>query len=105
MGASPLSQHNIIGSEAFKGRPHIMVYHMRHGIGRRRRRPAVVITLVAVIALLAGAAVAAFALGPLLAQPSSATAATIVDAAQSQMRLQPVETAAQKQNAPQEATR
>lgn len=101
-----MSQHNIIGSEAFKGRPHIMVYHMRHGIGRRRRRPAVVMALVAVIALLAGAAVAVFALGPLLfAQTATANASLELPDAKAQMRLQPVETVAETQNAPQDAAR
>lgn len=96
-----MSQHNIIGSEAFKGRRYIMVHHMRPGIGRRRRRPAIVMTLVAIIALLAGAAVAAFALAPLWADSSEAVAAEPLDDAQAQLRLQPVERAADTQNAPQ----
>lgn len=100
MGASPLSQHNIIGSEAFEGRRYIIVQHVRSGIGRRRRRPMIVLTVVAVVALLAGAAVAAFALAPLLVQTPAASAA-VIDNSSAQLRLQPAATVAQTQNAPQ----
>jgi len=96
-----LSQHNIIvGSEAFKGQRYIMVQHVRSGIGRRRRRPMVVLTLVAIVALLAGAAAAVFALAPLMIQPPE-TAAGVIEHGKAQLRLQPVETLEQTQNAPQ----
>lgn len=61
-----MSQHNIIGSEAFDGRPTIIVRKVRVGIGRRRRRNAMVTITVAIIALIVGALVAVFALAPLL---------------------------------------
>jgi len=91
-----MSQHNIIGSEAFGGRTFIMVRHIRPGIGKRRRRPAVMLTVVAVIALLAGAAVAALLLGPLLVEPAPAQVTSVpVDTMRDQMRMQPVQTAPQ----------
>ena len=86
-----MSQHNIIGSEAFDGRRYIIVRQVRSGIGRRRRRPALVLTVVAVIALLAGATVAVFALAPMLAD-SNPPATTIEGSdMRDQMRLQPVD--------------
>lgn len=91
-----MSQHNIIGSEAFSSRRYILVQHMRPSLGRRRRRPAVVIAVVAVIALLAGIGVALFAMGPALVQQTSPLPpAQPVQTAQdiAQMRLQPVEPA------------
>lgn len=100
-----MSQHNIIGSEAFEGRRYIMVHHVRSGIGRRRRKPVIVISLVAIVALLAGAAAAAFALGPLLAQANAPAVSVEQPNEKAQMRLQPVETVAATQNAPQTATR
>lgn len=91
-----MSQHNIIGSEAFSGRTFIMVRHIRSGIGRRRRRPALMLAIVAVIALLAGAAVAALLLGPLLVEPAPAQATELAGAPmRDQMRMQPVPTAAE----------
>ena len=86
-----MSQHNIIGSEAFDNRRYIMVHHMRPSFGRRRRRPIIVMTVVAVIALLAGATVAAVALAPLLARNEAGAAPSLTDTARSQLRLQPVE--------------
>ena len=86
-----MSQHNIIGSEAFSGRTFIMVHHIRSGIGRRRRRPAIMLTIVAVIALLAGAGVAALLLGPLLVEQAPAQASNVsADSMRDQMRMQPV---------------
>lgn len=90
-----MSQHNIIGSEAFDGRRYIIVRQVRSGIGRRRRRPAIVLTIVAVLALLIGAAVAVFALAPMLAQNNAPTAAVETSDMRDQMRLQPVEPAAE----------
>jgi len=60
-----LSQHNIIGSEAFTNRPYVLVRNVRPG-GFRRRRSRSLIAYGVVAALSAGAAVAAFAMGPLL---------------------------------------
>lgn len=65
-GACSLSQHNIIGSEAFDERRYIMVRKVRGGISRRRRRNGVVMAVVAIVALIIGALVAVFALAPLL---------------------------------------
>lgn len=73
-GAYSLSQHNIIGSEAFDGRPYIIVRKVRVGISRRRRRNAIVMVSVAVIALIVGALVAVFALAPLLLERNHAMA-------------------------------
>lgn len=99
-----MSQHNIIGSEAFDGRPYIIVRQVRSGIGRRRRRPALVLTIVAVVALLAGAAAAVFALAPMLVEfnpPATTTKATDM---RDQMRLQRVEPAANDMQASSAAT-
>lgn len=62
-----MSQHNIIGSEAFSNRPYVLVRNVRPGgLRRRRSRSLIAYGVVAVLALSAGAAVAAFAMGPLL---------------------------------------
>ena len=62
-----MAQHNIIGSEAFTNRPYVLVRNVRPGGFRRRRsRSLIAYGIVAVLALSAGAAVAAFAMGPLL---------------------------------------
>ncbi|MEN5115230.1 hypothetical protein ABE453_14505 [Brevundimonas diminuta] len=73
-----MSQHNIIGSEAFTNRPYVLVRNVRPGGFRRRRsRSLIAYGVVAVLALSAGAAVAAFAMGPLLFDKTvEATAAT-----------------------------
>lgn len=76
-----MSQHNIIGSEAFSQRPFVIIRGVKTGgIRRRRSGSAVAYILVAVLALSAGAAAAAFALGPLMveASPSATTAAAPV---------------------------
>lgn len=89
-----MSQHNIIGSEAFSGTRYIIVRNVRTGIGRRRRRTGMVMLGVAILALLLGALVAVFALAPLLMDPASAREVPASEAAtgdQSSMRLQPVE--------------
>lgn len=65
-----MSQHNIIGSEAFDGRRYIIVRKVRGGISRRRRRSAGLLVMTAVIALIVGALVAVFALAPLLMERS-----------------------------------
>lgn len=68
-----MSQHNIIGSEAFSQRPFVIIRGVKTGGIRRRRSGSVAAyVIVAVLALSAGAAVAAFALGPLLVQPADA---------------------------------
>ncbi|HEY1071847.1 hypothetical protein [Brevundimonas sp.] len=68
-----MSQHNIIGSEAFSQRPFVIIRGVKTGgIRRRRSGSAAAYVIVAVLALSAGAAVAAFALGPLLVQPADA---------------------------------
>ena len=80
-----MSQHNIIGSEAFSQRPFVIIRGVKTGgIRRRRSGSAAAYVIVAVLALSAGAAVAAFALGPLMvdaapagmAVPTTATTAT-----------------------------
>lgn len=70
-----MSQHNIIGSEAFDRKPFVLVGNFRTR-GTRRRRSALTYLIVAVIALCIGAAVAAFALGPQLVAGSQAVART-----------------------------
>jgi hypothetical protein len=78
-----LSQHNIIGSEAFSNHPYVLVRNVRPGGFRRRRsRSLIAYGVVAVLALSAGAAVAAFAMGPLLIDkaaeaPAAATPAPL----------------------------
>ena len=64
-----MSQHNIIGSEAFTKGPFVIIRGVKSGGFRRRRsRSLAAYAVVAVLALSAGAAVAAFALGPLLVE-------------------------------------
>ena len=73
-----MSQHNIIGSEAFSQRPFVIIRGVKTGgIRRRRSGSAAAYVIVAVLALSAGAAVAAFALGPLLVQADAAAPATV----------------------------
>ena len=90
-----MSQHNIIGSEAFSGIRYIIVRNVRTGIGRRRRRTGIVMLSVAVLALLLGALVAVFALAPLLMDRATAREVPATDTTiageQSPLRLQPVE--------------
>lgn len=72
-----MSQHNIIGSEAFSTQPYVLVRNVRAGGFRRRRsRSLLAYGVVTVLALSAGAAAAAFALGPLMFEtpPAAATA-------------------------------
>lgn len=72
-----MSQHNIIGSEAFSQRPFVIIRGVKTGgIRRRRSGSAAAYVIVAVLALSAGAAVAAFALGPLLVQAEPSAAPT-----------------------------
>lgn len=87
-----MSQHNIIGSEAFSGTRYIIVRNVRTGLGRRRRRTGMVMLGVAILALLLGALAAVFALAPLLMDQATAREVPAKAAAgQSSMRLQPVE--------------
>ncbi|WP_368925144.1 hypothetical protein [Brevundimonas vancanneytii] len=73
-----MSQHNIVGSEAFSNQPYVLVRNVRPGGFRRRRSRAVTAyVVVAVLALSTGAAVAAFAMGPFMVQePPAALQAT-----------------------------
>ena len=103
-----MSQHNIIGSEAFEGKRYIIVRNVRGGVGRsRRRRSTLTFFAVAVIALVVGALVAVFALAPLwMSAPEAAQAESIqsvpaprpsaeadtVVTDQTPLRLQPVGT-------------
>ena len=78
-----MSQHNIVGSEAFSSKPYVLVRNVRPGGFRRRRSRAVTAyVVVAVLALSAGAAVAAFAMGPFLVQDSAAVQPTLDGASQ-----------------------
>lgn len=71
-----MSQHNITGSEAFTKGPFVIIRAVKSGGFRRRRsRSIAAYVVVAVLALSAGAAVAAFALGPLLVQTEPAAVA------------------------------
>ena len=64
-----MSQHNIIGSEAFDNRPFVLIRSYKVGGSRRRRASsALAFTVVAVIALLIGAVVVALVMGPQLAE-------------------------------------
>ena len=64
-----MSQHNIIGSEAFSKGPFVIIRGVKSGGFRRRRsRSLAAYAVVAILALSAGAAAAAFALGPLLVE-------------------------------------
>lgn len=73
-----MSQHNIMGSEAFTKGPFVIIRAVKSGGFRRRRsRSLVTYTVVAVLALSAGAAVAAFALGPLIVQAAPASESTL----------------------------
>lgn len=63
-----MSQHNIIGSEAFDRKPFILLRSYRMAGSRRRRASTTMAyVVVAVIALLIGAVVAGLVLGPQLA--------------------------------------
>lgn len=76
-----MSQHNIIGSEAFSKGPFVIIRGVKSGGFRRRRsRSLAAYAVVAVLALSAGAAAAAFALGPLLVQTDPAAAAPAIGA-------------------------
>ena len=106
-----MSQHNIIGSEAFEGKRYIIVRKFRSGIGhRRRRRSAIVMFTVAVLALIVGALVAFFALAPLMidhtkvSQLPMAPAAEVATNGQSPLGLQPVPTASEQAANAQAAT-
>lgn len=58
-----MSQHNIIGSEAFNRSPFVIIRAMRPGgLRRRRARTAVAFIAGAVVAVIIGAAVVAAAL-------------------------------------------
>jgi len=89
-----LSQHNIIGSEAFSQRPFVIIRGVKTGgIRRRRSGSAAAYIIVALLALSAGAAVAAFALGPLMveaAPPGAASDASVPATATSPAPAAPV---------------
>lgn len=70
-----MSQHNIIGSEAFTKGPFVIIRGVKSsGLRRRRSGSATAYAIVAILALSAGAAVAAFALGPLMVEAAPAGA-------------------------------
>ena len=71
-----MSQHNIVGSEAFSNRQYVLIMNVRpSGFRRRRARAMAAYVVVAGLALSAGAAAAAFALGPFLVRaPAESTA-------------------------------
>lgn len=95
-----MSQHNIIGSEAFEGKRYIIVRSVRGGIGRHRRRRSLLMAIaVAVVALVIGAMVAVFALSPLWMAPVPSTlpaAAASEAGAQTPLGLQPVDQTANR---------
>ena len=65
-----MSQHNIIGSEAFDRRPFVIIRGMKAGNFRKRRaRTAVILTLVGLIALAGGALGGAAAVDAMRAAP------------------------------------
>lgn len=73
-----MSQHNIIGSEAFDRKPFVLVRSFRAGAMRRRRASTTLAyMIVAVLALAAGAVAAAIALAPQLADAQSAESSPI----------------------------
>lgn len=75
-GSAFLSQHNIMGSEAFNRRPFVIIRNLRAGSFRRRKnRSVVAYVVVAVLALSAGAAAAFMALAPGLADAEIKAAA------------------------------
>ena len=77
-----MSQHNIIGSEAFSQRPFVIIRGVKTGgIRRRRSGSAVTYVVVALLALSAGAAVAAFALGPILIAEEAPVASSVAQTA------------------------
>ena len=78
-----MSQHNIIGSEAFDKRPFIIVRSYRMG-GSRRRRASTTLAyvIVAAIALLIGAVVVALVMGPKLAEAEANRAGLPADNAE-----------------------
>lgn len=76
-----MSQHNIVGSEAFSSRQYVLITHVRpSGSRRRRARAMTAYVVVAVLALSAGAAAAAFALGPFLVGTPAESATPAADA-------------------------
>lgn len=60
-----MSQHRIVGSEAFDRRPHVYIRTLRPGAHRRRGRTAMAFVAGVALAIIAGLATAAFALAPL----------------------------------------
>ena len=76
-----MSQHNIIGSEAFTKGPFVIIRGVKSGGFRRRRsRSLAAYAVVAVLALSAGAAAAAFALGPFLVGTPASSATPAAEA-------------------------
>ncbi|MBX3478068.1 MAG: hypothetical protein KF910_10690 [Brevundimonas sp.] len=63
-----MSQHNIVGSEAFGKRPHVYIRSMKPG-GRRRRQARVALAFIAGVGVAAvgGVVAAVVAFGPGLA--------------------------------------
>ncbi|WP_297799168.1 hypothetical protein [uncultured Brevundimonas sp.] len=96
-----MSQHNIIGSEAFDNKRYIIVRNVRAGVGRnRRRRNTILLISVAVVALLVGALLAVTALVPMLMAQPAAEPAAVSSAENAQLRVQPVQPAPDTTAAP-----
>ena len=63
-----MSQHNIVGSEAFEKRPHVYIRSLKAGGWRRRKARLAVAFMAGVgVAVVGGIAAAVVAFGPLLA--------------------------------------
>jgi|GEM_PF-156856 len=76
-----MSQHNIIGSEAFDRKPFILLRSYRMAGSRRRRASTTMAyVVVALIALCIGAIVVALVMGPQLAEAQSSRAVTDANA-------------------------
>ena len=63
-----MSQHNIVGSEAFATRPHVYIRSLKAGGWRRRKARLALAFMAGVgVAVVGGVTAAVFAFGPLLA--------------------------------------
>lgn len=72
-----MSQHNIIGSEAFDRRPFVVIRGMKAGNFRRRRtRAAVLLTVVGLVALIGGALGGAAAVDAMRSAPQGSIASS-----------------------------
>lgn len=63
-----MSQHNIVGSEAFEKRPHVYIRSLKAGGWRRRKARLAIAFMAGVgVAVVGGVTAAVLAFGPLLA--------------------------------------